>query len=185
MVIGSNITVMSSMIEDFINSICDLKKEEKKRPIGFVNNEEDPFYDSAVNKLLGRLGHDERLYNIPHEVKYYLESLLREDEKRYPRIRIQCHRCQSLYIFYVEPKPRYARNDIYEMMGDEENRGMSVQMVEHIYVNCTVCQSRLILTDVDKIIKFEAILTNPENPTEPPRYDFSRHRERIGDPFGI
>jgi len=171
---------MEQSIKQFINSICDLKKEEpKKRPIGFVTDEEDPFYDSTINKILNRIGHDERLYNLPHDVKYYLESLLREDERKYPRIRIQCSRCGSRYVFYVEPKVRY-RNDLYEATEHE----MAVQrMVECIYVNCVVCSHRMVLTDIEKIIKFEAILTNPENPTEPPRYEFSRHR--IGEPFRI
>lgn len=172
---------MEQSIKQFINSICDLKKEDpKKRPIGFVTDEEDPFYDSTINKLLEKIGHDERHYNIPPDLKYYLESLLREDERRYPKIRIQCSRCGSRYVFYIEPKVRYARNDIYEM--SEAEHDMAIQrMVEHIFVNCTVCSHRLVLTDIERIIKFEAILTNPNNPTEPPRYDFSRHRR----PFGI
>ena len=173
---------MKQIINEFINSICDLKKEVKKAPIGFITDEEDPFYDSAINKILGRLGHDERVFTIPHDIKYYLESMLREDERRYPRVRLTCSRCRSKYVFYVEPKVRHARNSLYEM--SEAEHDMSIQRtIEHVFVHCTVCQNRMILTDIERIIKYEAILSSPPTAEQNPEYDF--RRDRIGDPFNL
>ena len=173
---------MEQSIKEFINNIRELKKE-KKRPIGFITDEEDPFYDSSINKLLERMGHDEMVCNIPHDVKYYLESLLREDERRYPRVRIQCSRCGSRYVFYVEPKVRHARDSLYERL-DEVSHEMAVQrMIEHFYINCVACSQRMILTDVEKIIKFEAIITNRNQSYENPEYEF--RPDQIGDPFNL
>ena len=169
---------MEQSIREFINNIRELKKE-KKRPIGFITDEEDPFFDSAVSKLLGRLGHDERSYNIPHDMKYYLESLLREDERRYPRVRSKCSRCGSRYVFYVEPKIRHARDNLYERLDHE----MATQrMIEHVFFVCVLCENRIVLTDIERIIKLEATLTT--QPTaERPEYEF--RSDRIGDPFNL
>jgi hypothetical protein len=71
---------MEQIINDFINTICDLKKEPKKRPIGFVTDEDDPFFDSSIAKLLKRLG------------------------QRYPRIKLQCSNCKTHYVFHVVPQ---------------------------------------------------------------------------------
>lgn len=172
---------MEQSIKEFINNIRELKKE-KKRPIGFITDEEDPFFDSAVSKLLGRLGHDERSYNIPHDIKYYLESLLREDEKRHPRVRSTCSRCGSRYVFYVQPKMRYARDNLYERLDELSHEMATQRMVEHVFFNCVVCQNRIVLTDIESIIKFEAILST--QPTaERPEYEF--RPDRIGDPFNL
>ena len=171
---------MEQSIKEFINNICELKK---KRPIGFITDEEDPFFDSAVSKLLGKLGHDERSYNIPYDMKYYLESLLREDERRHPRVRSKCSRCGSRYVFYVEPKIRHARNDLYERIDEISHEMATQRMIEHVFFSCVLCQNRIVLTDIERIIKLEAILATQPTAEEHPEYDF--RRDRIGDPFNL